>query len=131
MKLASYAQAYRRNFVGTASRGQLILMLLDGALRFMNRALEGFEEGEPIRRIEAVHSNLMKTQAIIDELQASIDPKPDADFARRMSSLYNYMRGQLRQSNIRKDAAPVRIVVELIGGIRSAWAEMLAQGQHQ
>jgi len=129
MNLASYAQAYRRNFVETAGRGQLILMLFDGALRFMNNALEGFEEPDPIRRIPTVNRYLVKTQAIIIELQASLNPEADPDFAQRMSSLYSYMRAQLRQANLRKDPAPVRIVVKLLGEIRDAWAEMLAKGQ--
>jgi flagellar secretion chaperone FliS len=131
MKLVSYAQAYRRNFVETATRGQLILMLFDGALRFMNRALEGFAEAEPIRRNEAVHLNLIKTQAIIDELEASLDPAADGNFARTMSGLYDYMRVQLQQANLRKEPAPVHGVVELISKIRSTWSEMLAQAESQ
>jgi flagellar protein FliS len=126
MKLA-YANSYRQNSVQTASPSQLILMLFDGALRFMNRALEGFEESDLARRNEAVHINLVKTQAIIDELQASLNLKVGGEFARTMSDLYEFMRNQLRAANMRKESAPVQVVMELLGEIRGAWSAMLSQ----
>jgi flagellar protein FliS len=120
MKLA-YAQSYRQNSVQTASPGQLILMLLDGALRFMNRAVQGFELVDAIQRNETVHVNLVKTQAIIDELQGSLNFEVGGDFPRT----------QLRTANVKKDAAPVHIVVELLGDIRGAWSAMLTQQENQ
>ena len=130
MKLA-YAHAYRQNSVQTASPGHLILMLFDGALRFMTRALEGFEQTEVIPRNEAVHVNLIKTQAIIDELQTSLNLEAGGEFARTMSALYDFMRDQLRVANIRKDSAPVQIVMKLLGDIRGTWSAMLAQTENQ
>ncbi len=131
MKLLHFAQAYRQNSVQTASRGQLILMLFDGALRFMNRALQGFEHDEIIQRNESIHLNLVKTQAILDELQASLNHDAGGDFARTMSALYDFMRTQLRTANLRKDSAPVQVVLELLGEIRGAWSAMLAQSDNQ
>jgi len=127
MKLHPYAHAYRQNSVQTATPGQLILMLFDGALRFMNRAIEGFEEKEVGARNEAIHINLMKSQAILDELQNSLDHTAGGSLARTLTDLYDFMRGQLRLANTRKDSAPVRVVVELLGDIRGAWSAMLAQ----
>lgn len=131
MKLLPFAHAYRQNSVQTASPGQLVLMLLDGALRFMSRALQGFAESDLTQRNELVHNNLVKTQAILDELQNSLNHEVAGDFSRRMSDLYDFMRTQLRQANLRKEPAPVEIVVGLLGEIRGAWAEMLAQTENR
>jgi len=131
MKLTTYAQAYRQNSVQTASPGNLILMLFDGALRFLNRALDGFEEPAVIPRTEIVHVNLMKTQAIINELQGSLNLDAGGDVARNLSGLYDYMRTQLRQANVRKESDPVRIVRELISELRDAWSAMLQNLEHQ
>ncbi len=131
MKLPPYAHAYRQNSVQTATPGQLILMLLDGALRFMNRALEGFEEKEVGARNEAIHINLMKSQAILDELENSLDHTAGGSLARTLADLYDFMRGQLRLANTRKDAAPVRVVLELLSDIRGAWSMMLTQAENQ
>ncbi|MEA3212884.1 MAG: flagellar secretion chaperone FliS [Chthoniobacter sp.] len=131
MKHVSYAHAYRQNSVQTASPGQLILMLFDGALRFMNRALAGFGENEVTQRNEAVHVNLVKSQAIIGELQASLSHSAGGEFARTMSDLYEFMHAQLRQANLRKVPAPVQVVIELLGELRGAWSAMLAQIESQ
>jgi len=131
MKLSPFAQAYRQNSVQTASPGQLILMLFDGALHFMNRALLGFTHEDVIPRNEAVHTNLLKTQAIIDELQACLRHEVGGEFAGTMSALYDYMRVQLREANRYKVAAPVHIVMDLLGDIRAPWAAMLTQAATQ
>jgi flagellar protein FliS len=125
MKLVSYAHAYRQNSVQTAGPGHLILMLFDGALRFMSLALLGFEETSVIERNEIVHINLVKTQAIVDELQSSLNLEAGGEFAENLSRLYDYFRHQLREANLRKNPAPARVVVELLGEIRAAWAAML------
>jgi flagellar protein FliS len=127
MNLAQSAQAYRRNAVLSAGPGQLILMLFDGALRFMNTAISGFDEKHPVRRNETIHNNLVKTQAILSELRGSLDLEKGGEFAERMSTLYSFMRTQLRQANLQKDPAPIRVVIELLGAIRQSWAEMLLQ----
>lgn len=121
------ASAYRRNNINTASPGRLILMLFDGALRFMNTALTGFEETNVIRKNEVIHNHLLKTQAILGELQASLDHSKDPEFAQRMSDLYDFMRDQLQAANVQKRPDPVHVVIELLGGIRDSWAEMLVR----
>jgi flagellar protein FliS len=127
MNLVQSAHAYRRNAILSAGPGQLILMLFDGALRFMNMAVAGFDETNPVRRIEMIHNNIVKTQMILDELQGSLDIAKGGDFARRMSALYGFMGGQLRKANLRKDPAPINVVIGMLGGIRQSWADMLMQ----
>lgn len=127
MKLVAFAHAYRQNSVQTASPGQLVLMLFDGALRFMNRALQGFDQEEIAARNEAVHVNLVKAQAIIDELQASISYEPNGEFASNLSALYTFMRSQLRAANVRKEPTPIQTVLELLADLRSGWSAMLSQ----
>lgn len=127
MKLNNYVHAYRQNSVTTASPGHLIQMLFDGALRFMSQALTGFDEEDQIRRGETIHNNLVKTLAIFDELQSSLDRERGGAFAERMWILYDYMHGEVRRANQRKDDAPIRSVVEMLGGIRQSWSEMLSQ----
>ena len=100
----SYARTYQTQSVMTASPGQLVLMLYDGALRFLRQARAGFEMPEDdLRRIEIINRNLLKAQAIIDELQDTLDKRAGGEFALTMERLYEYHRTQLIQANIRKD----------------------------
>ena len=71
--LAQYARAYKTVAVRTATPGHLVLMLFDGALRFVSAALHGFECEHIGQRNEQVHNNAIKTQNILRELQVSTD----------------------------------------------------------
>ncbi|MBI3885840.1 MAG: flagellar export chaperone FliS [Opitutae bacterium] len=122
----SYARTYQAQAVMTASPGQLVLMLYDGALRFLRQARAGFElpEDDP-RRIEIINRNLLKAQAIIDELQDTLDKKAGGEFAATMERLYDYHRRQLIQANVHKNPALLDPVEKFLEEIRGAWAEML------
>ena len=122
-KLASY----RNLSVETASPGKLILMLFDGALRFLNAADEGFKHPSQRERNEAVHNNLIKAQEIILELQRSLNIRDGGDFSVNMFKLYDFMNSKLMEANMRKDPGNIRLVMDLLGQIREAWDEMLRE----
>jgi len=119
------SQSYRTLAVETASPGRLILMLFDGAIRFLGAAEAGFEVEGFRERNEAVNNNLIRVQNIVTELQRSLDLSQGGEFARNMYALYDFMGTQLMEANIRKEVEPVRIVTRLLGEIREAWMEML------
>lgn len=125
--LAKYARAYKSVAVTTATPSQLVLMLFDGALRFLSTALQGFEIEQVGLRIETVNNNSLKAQRIIRELQCSLDLKIGGEFAQRMYALYDFMVDQLIKANLSKDPAPMKVVEKLLGEIRDAWAQMLDQ----
>ena len=131
MNLAQYAKSYQAIAVTTASPGNLVLMLFDGALRFLSMATFGFECEDISKRNEVIHNNLIKTQNILRELQCSLDMKLGGEFSTRMFALYDYMIEELRKANMAKDKAPIEIVTRLLGEIRDAWAQMLQQSQSE
>jgi len=120
-------RAYRANAVLTASPGQLVLMLYDGALRSLGLAREACarREEDP-RSIETINKQLLKAQNILAELSDTLNPKAgDGQFAREMGRLYDYFIRRLMEANLRKDATPIIEVERLLGEVRAAWAEML------
>ena len=131
MNHAQFAKSYQAVAVKTASPGTLVLMLFDGALRFLSTALIGFEHEEPGRRNEEIHNNLIKTQRILRELQCSLDMQAGGEFSQRMYALYDFMIEELRKANMTKEPAPIQTVERLLGEIRDAWAQMLEQSQSQ
>lgn len=131
MKLAQFAKSYQAVAVTTASPGNLVLMLFDGALRFLSTALIGFQNEEIAKKNEEIHNNLIKTQRILRELQCSLDLKLGGDFATTMYALYDFMIEELRKANMTKESGPIQTVERLLGEIREAWAQMLEQSQSQ
>lgn len=118
---------YQAIAVNTASPGQLILMLFDGALRFMTAAVAAFGETDRSKQAEGIHNNLVRAQNILRELQSSLDQEKGGEFSKRMRPLYEFMIGQLNEANLNKNVKPIEIVEKLLGQIRDAWAQMLVQ----
>jgi flagellar protein FliS len=118
---------YRKTATTTASPGELVLMLFDGALRFMAAAEIGFQEENFARRNEQIHNNIMRTQAIITELQATLNMEKGGEFSENLYRLYDFMQDQLSQANREKNLDKIKVVVGFVQDIREAWAQMLLQ----
>lgn len=131
MQLAQLAKSYKSVAVTTATPGQLVLMLFDGALRFMAAAENGFNLEDFSRRNETIHNNIVKSQNILRELQCSLDMNVGGEFPQRMFALYDFMIAQLHEANMKKEPAPIATVARLLGDIRDAWAEMLEKSVAQ
>jgi flagellar protein FliS len=128
MLAQGYARTYRANAVLTASPGQLVLMLYDGALKALAIALDAFARPEEdVQRIQAINVQLQKAQAIIRELQSGLNFEAGGEFAQTMNRLYEYHLRRLLEANIRKQPEPVREVEKLVRDLRDAWAEMLSK----
>src|SRR6478609_3697734 len=128
MYAQDYARAYRSNSILTASPGQLVLMLFDGALNALAIARTACDDpsGNP-RRFEIIHAQLTKAQKIIAELQGTLNMEAGGEFAKTMYRLYDYYDRRLMEANMKKQAAPIAEVERLLGEVRSAWAEMLRE----
>jgi flagellar secretion chaperone FliS len=118
---------YRQVATQTASPGQLVLMLYDGTIGFLERALHGFSLEDPAELNQTVGNNVLRAQAILEELDRALDLSAGGEFAARMRGLYHYLDRRLMESNLRKEADGIREVVTRLSVIRDAWNEMLQQ----
>lgn len=132
MVATTYARTYRTNAVLTASPGQLVLMLFDGAIKAMETAQAAFalKEEDP-RQIKVINDQILKAQAIIIELQAGLNMEAGGEFAQTMNRLYDYHQRRLLEANLRKDLNVLVEVIGLVGSLRDAWAQMLVQQDAQ
>ena len=127
MKSNNPLNIYRKTATTTASPGELVLMLFDGALRFMTAAEIGFQEENFARRNEQIHNNILRAQAIITELQATLNMEVGGEFSENLYRLYDFMQNQLSQANREKNIEKIKVVVGFVQDIREAWAQMLLQ----
>lgn len=125
MSLANPWSSYRQVATQTATPGQLVLMLFDGAIRFLERARLGFAEPDPLEFNVAVNNNIQRAQAIIRELNNSLNVREGGEIATNFRRLYDYMDERLQESNFQKTEAGIDDVLRRLGILRDAWAEML------
>ena len=117
--------SYRRVALETAPPGQLVLMLFDGAIRFLEQSLQGFTREDPLEFNRTINNNLLRAQAIIQELNNCLDMDKGGELSATMRRLYNYMDRRLQESNRTKTKAGIHEVAQRIGLLRDAWQQML------
>lgn len=122
-------KSYRRIATQTAPPGQLILMLMDGAVNSLERAMQGFSQGDPAQANMAIHNNLHRAQQIIQELDSCLNMERGGECATTLRRLYRYFDRRLSESNIRKHGEGAREVLEHLTVLRDAWATMLASNE--
>lgn len=110
---------YQRNAVLTASPAELTLMLYEGAIKFCNIALIGFENQD----FEKINTNIKKAEAIIAELRATLDHKYPVweDFDR----VYAYIYDCMVDANIKKDPAMLEEALKHTREMRDTWKEVM------
>ncbi len=121
-------QSYRKVATQTASPGQLVLMLYDGAISFLERGLAGFAHDDPLEFNQTINNNLIRAQAIILEMNGRLDMARGGEIAANFRRLYDYFYRRLHEANFKKRREPVQEVLMRLRMIRDAWAEMLQQG---
>ena len=102
-------------------------MLFDVALRFMAAAELGFNEENFARQNELIHNNIQRTQAIITELQATLNMEKGGEFSENLYRLYDFMQEHLNQANREKSREKIKTVAAFMQDVRDAWAQMLLQ----
>lgn len=125
------AQIYKKTAATTASPGHLVLMLYDGLLRFLHQALDGANNPDFIRGQEVKHNNIVRAQAILTELQATLNFEKGGDLSETLYRLYDYMMQELQKANTGDAQEPLGNVIRFAGEIRDSWAEMLREQMNQ
>ncbi|MEW9093536.1 MAG: flagellar export chaperone FliS [Clostridiaceae bacterium] len=111
--------AYKNNSVNFASREQLLLMLLDGAVKFSKIAKNAIEE----KNAKKAHENIIKTENIFYELIASLDVERAGSWGKSLVQIYEFIIQRLVDANIKKDVAIMDEVIPLIEEVRDTWED--------
>jgi len=112
------ADVYRRTEIQSRSPLELVVMLYDGALRFMTDARDAAARRDIPARREAVS----RTLAIISELQSTLDLGAGGDMARSLDGLYAFVTSRLMDATARQDPQPIDEAIRVFSTLREAWA---------
>ena len=118
-------QAYRSNSVMTASPGQLVVMLYDGAVRFLKQAEIALGEGA------AVHAGgrIAKAEAVLDELLVTLDLEQGGEIAQRLQAIYVFCKRLLIEARVERDPSKLARTAGLLLELREAFNEVAATGR--
>lgn len=113
---------YRQVQIATASRGKLILMLYQGVITSLKKAVDLLEKKDYLGKGECI----IKAQDIIMELNMALDMSA-GEIARSLRGLYIYMYRRLIEANLRKDAAPIHETIRLMSNLYEAWEQVVTE----
>ena len=115
------AQAYFQTKVGTTDQGQLLLMLYDGALTFIQQA-----RTKMIANDYAGKGILIsKVIDIINELSASLNMDKGGSLAVNLNNLYLLCTARLLRANLKMDMDSLNSVESILSGLRGAYAQII------
>lgn len=115
---ASYT--YKADEVTTQQRGKLIVMLYDGAVRFLTIAKEKLQEGD--FALKGVY--IGKAQDIVAELNNCLDMDAAPEIANDLRALYNFIYRHLNEANIERSAEKIDECIGLLNELCEAWAQV-------
>ena len=109
--------AYQDTAVTTQSKGRLIVLLYDGAIKFMKLAIKELEAGNH----EAKGQYIGRAQGIISELNVILDTDAGGEIAVNLRKLYLFMNRRLTEANTQKDPQRIREVIKLMEELNKSW----------
>jgi flagellar secretion chaperone FliS len=119
MAIINPYQTYQQNSVLTASPQELTLMLYSGCLKFIKLSKRAMAEN----KFEEKNTNIIKAQAIIQELKITLDPK--VELSDSLVPLYEYMYNRLIEANMKNDTEILEEVEGYVADMRDTWKQVM------
>jgi len=124
MSFAASPQAYRESAVLTAPPERLVVMLYDGARRFLYQAATAMRGGD----VPTAHERLRRAERVVEHLLATLDMS-QGELPERLEAIYAFCLELLGEARLRQDPERVDQVSGLLGELREAWAQLAAGPQ--
>jgi len=114
-------EEYQVNQVETADPKQLVVMLYEGAIRFLEEALSNIDN---FKKYDVVNAKILRAQDIITELMVSLDMHRGGEIAENLLSLYVFMKKELIDANIKKEREGIERVIKMFTDLLDAWKKI-------
>lgn len=122
-----YLKQYQKNQIETASPGQVLIMLYDGAIQFLIKAQAALEE----KKYEKFYNSIVSCQRIILEFMDTLDMELGGELATNLYKLYEYLYNALDTVNIKKDMKKMDEVLKHLKALRETWQKAITISNSQ
>lgn len=111
------AKAYFQTQVTTTSQGDLLVMLYDGAIKFLNQAKERIAEKDYAQKGILIS----KAMDVINELDESLNNEKGGEVAENLHQLYFFCNTRLLRANMDMNPDIIDEVLKVLEGLRDAF----------
>ena len=110
-------EIYQDAAVTTQSSGRIVVMLYEGAIKFLKLAIKEIESENP----EGKGRYIKKALDILFELNTVLDMETGGEIAQNLRSMYQFMIRHLNQANLKKDTHMIQEVIGLLEELNEGW----------
>jgi flagellar secretion chaperone FliS len=118
---ATFADQYLKTKIETATPMELIIIMYNGAIKFLKEGLNSFD----LHKRASYDENLTKAKRMIKELQFSLDLSVQP-VAGQLFSLYDYMMREISDAicNRRECREKTERVLSMLKDLRNTWEKI-------
>ena len=116
-------QKYKNTSVQSASREKLLLMMYEGAIKFVKLAIIAAEQ----KHIADRGTNIGRAYDIILELNNTLDHNVGGEIAKNLEQLYMYLTDQFTQANSSGDPQPLKNCLKILETLYEGWSKAVEQ----
>ena len=110
-------ETYQETAVITQNKPKLVVMLYDGAIKFLKMAIKEIEAKNPEEKGKYIN----RAQDIINELNAVLDMESGGETAMNLRRLYLFIDQHLTEANIKQDIQKIEEVIKLLEELNQGW----------
>lgn len=114
------AKAYFQTQVKTTTQGDLLIMLYDGAIKFLNQA--------KVKMVEKDYAQkgilISKAIDVIAELDGSLNSEKGGEVAQNLHNLYFFCNTRLLKANLEMNTEIVDEIIRILEGLREAFNQI-------
>ncbi|MGD2174660.1 MAG: flagellar export chaperone FliS [Candidatus Brocadiaceae bacterium] len=112
---------YVENAISTQQRGKLLVMLYEGAVKFLRVAREKLQEGD--FALKGVY--IGKAQDIVAELNNSLNMEVAPQMAGDLRALYNFLYRTLNEANVERSEEKIETCINILDQLRETWEQVV------
>ena len=126
MNYSNYeSAAYKETSVTTSSETQLIVMLYEGAIRFLREATDAIEKNN----INAKANACDRALAIVQHLHLSLDMERGQEISAELERLYSFIISKIVDGSSQLSAKKLDEAIKVLDILRTAWTELAQKEQ--
>lgn len=114
-------QKYKNTSVQSASKEKILLMLYEGAIRFMKQALIAIDNKD----IAGRGMNIGRAFDIVNELNNTLNHEAGKEIAANLEQLYIFVCEQMTKTNATGDRKPLEDALRIMETLYSGWVEAI------
>jgi flagellar secretion chaperone FliS len=119
------SSVYQEISVNTSSPTKLVVMLYEGAIKFLGQAVDGINRKDFAQKSQSVD----RAVAIIQHLQGTLDLEKGQEISVELDRLYTYMGSRIFDGSAKLDVAPLQEVIKLLETLLSGWEQIARKEQ--